>query len=244
MKILRPIIVSLILTVSFSLAAQEATSNKREERQGRKAEKKELREERKEERQAKKNRSVEVTSPNIDSASPEVSESTIQYEPQTEIDAVDTNDSEEIISTANDDIEQTSLDTHQEVATPVNTKTNNTTVTTQQNTNQTSISTPSTTSTEETKEDTDFGPLVILILICVGIYKIFKFLFARRCSSCKRKFSMRVVNEEFLGHTKKTREKGSDGKYYDVYYSKIKVTRQCKHCGHQDFYIKERKGEI
>lgn len=222
MKILRPILVSLILTISFSLAAQEATSNKKEERQEKKAEKKELREERKEERQAKKNRS----------------------EPQTEIDAVDTNDSEEIIGTANNDNEHTSLDTHQEVAAHVNTETNNTTVTAQQNTNKTSISTPSRTSTEDTEEDTDFGPLVILILICVGIYKIIKFLFARRCSSCKRRFSMRVVNEEFLGHTKKTREKGSDGKYYDVYYSKIKVTRQCKHCGHQDFYIEEQKGEI
>lgn len=241
MKILRPILVSLILTISFSLAAQEATNNKKEERQEKKAEKKELREERKEERQAKKNRSVEVTSPNVDSASPEVSESTIQYEPQTEIDAIDTNGSDEIISTANDDNEQTSLDTHQEAAAHVNTETNNTTITAQQNTNKTSVST---TSTEDTEEDTDFGPLVILILICAGIYKIIKFLFARRCSSCKRKFSMRVVNEEFLGHTKKTREKGSDGKYYDVYYSKIKVTRQCKHCGHQDFYIKERKGEI
>lgn len=244
MKTLKPFLVSLILTISFSLAAQEATNNKKEERQEKRAEKKELREERKEERRAKKNRSVDVTNPNIDSASPEVTESTIQYEPQTEIDAVDTNDSEEIISTANNDNEQTSLDTHQEAATPVNTKTNNTTVTAQQNTNQTSISTPSATNTDDPEEDTDFGPLVILILIGVGIYKIIKFLFARRCSSCKRRFSMRVVNEEFLGHTKKTREKGSDGKYYDVYYSKIKVTRQCKHCGHQDFYIEERKGEI
>ena len=36
MKTLKPFLVSLILTISFSLAAQEATNNKKEERQEKK----------------------------------------------------------------------------------------------------------------------------------------------------------------------------------------------------------------
>ena len=51
---LKFILISLILTTSFTLSAQDEISNKKAERLEKKAERKELREERREERKEKK----------------------------------------------------------------------------------------------------------------------------------------------------------------------------------------------
>ena len=82
-------------------------------------------------------------------------------------------------------------------------------------------------------------PAILFILAVVGL---FRYLFYRKCPNCKTKLSMRDINEEFMGHTRQTREKGNNGKYYNVYYSNIKVTRKCSHCGYVDYVIQERKG--
>ena len=83
--------------------------------------------------------------------------------------------------------------------------------------------------------------MLILILI-VGIVSFLKWLFARRCPKCKKMWGMKDIDETFMGHSKVKNEKDSNGVYRKVYYSNIKISRRCSHCGHTDYHIVERKG--
>lgn len=240
---LKFILTSLILTTSFTLSAQDEISNKKAERLEKKTERKELREERREERKEKKKEPVELTYGELESE--EIGNNNIisSEEEQPTTKSPSTTKDETVTNSKNHTDNNTIDDRDINVEEPKKKQTTEQKSTNQTEVKQAHISTQSDSTSESAEDELDVL-LLLLLLIVIGIYKVIKFIFARRCSSCKRKFSMRVVNEEFLGHTKKTREKGSDGKHYKVYYSRIKVTRQCKHCGHMDFYIEERKDEI
>ena len=90
----------------------------------------------------------------------------------------------------------------------------------------------------EDSQDDGLSRLVLpLIVIVMCVVAFFSWLFSRRCPKCKKMFGMCVVNETFMGQSKSMKEKNRT-----VYYSNIKVTRKCRHCGYTDYHIEERKG--
>lgn len=86
-----------------------------------------------------------------------------------------------------------------------------------------------------------FVIILILLFILYIIYKICRWVNRHKCPNCHKKWALDVVDEEDCGTAKKERVKGSDGNVEWVYYHKIKVIRQCKHCGHQVWHIEVRK---
>ena len=93
--------------------------------------------------------------------------------------------------------------------------------------------------------DSSSSFVFIIILLFFGakfIIKFLKRLYDGRCSKCKKLRAMKVVDEDYLGPSRKKWQKDSNGKSYQVYYNNIKVTRQCKYCGHREWYKEEQKG--
>ena len=233
MRFFKFLLLVLLATLSLSTTAQE-NNNKKSTRQERKLERQERREKRKEERKAKRN---------------ETTNDTVYIE----VDTILQDNNQSQTKEDNKPINQEVINQQEEIGTPY---IESTPVKVQENTipyyEQSKSNSPeqkrsassSELSSDNSQDENINGALIIIaILICVGIFKVIRWYHMHKCSSCKRRFSMKVVNEEFLGHTKKKREKGSDGKYFDIYYSNIKVTRQCKYCGHKVFYTEERKGD-
>lgn len=223
----------LLATLSFTTTAQE-NNNKKSTRQERKLERQERREKRKEERTAKRNKTTN------DTVYIEV-DTILQDNYQSQIQDSNKSINQEVIN------QQEGIATTHIESTPVKVKEEDTIPYSKQSKSnspeQKRSASSSELSSDNSQDENINGVLIIIaIVLCVGIFKVIRWYHMHKCSSCKRRFSMKVVNEEFLGHTKKEREKGSDGKYFDIYYSNIKVTRQCKYCGHKVFYTEERKG--
>lgn len=231
--------ISLLLLVSVSLAsnAQEISNNRKAAKQERKLERQERRESRKEKRAAKKKNSAIDTTVRV-----ELEPIALDNAPSTHEDSSNTlnqdviNQPEEISSSNNESL---GVINHTENALS-NSEQSNKHLSSDQNT----IPSTNEMSSDNSDDDNHTGAIfIIVVVICIGIFKVIKWFRMHNCSNCKKHFCMVVVNEEFLGHTKKKREKNSNGEYFDIYYSNIKVTRQCKYCGHKAFYTEERKGK-
>ena len=75
-------------------------------------------------------------------------------------------------------------------------------------------------------------------------YRILQFDTERswhKCPKCKKKWALKVIDEQDCGVVKKEKVKKQDGTHEWVYYHKIKVTRECKYCGHQVWHTEVRK---
>ena len=82
--------------------------------------------------------------------------------------------------------------------------------------------------TEETEEDNSW--LFFLIIAVVLLVSFIKWLNSRRCPRCRKRFAMVDIYENFHGFG---RENGKG-------HNKIKVTRECKYCGFQDYVVEKR----
>ena len=96
-------------------------------------------------------------------------------------------------------------------------------------------------STEFTAEEKKWLWIIFGLIVLYIIYRIIRWVNWHKCPHCKKKWAMEVIDEQDCGTVKKEKVKKSDGTYEWVYYHKIKVTRQCKHCGHQVWHNETRK---
>lgn len=96
-------------------------------------------------------------------------------------------------------------------------------------------------SAETDKGDETSGWILLSIGILYAIYKISRKIEWCRCPKCKKKWALKVIDEQDLGTIKKEEVKKQDGTHMWVYYHKIKVTRECKYCGYQISHTEGRK---
>jgi hypothetical protein len=83
--------------------------------------------------------------------------------------------------------------------------------------------------TEESEEDNSWiGVLIIAVVLLVSFVS---WLNSRRCPRCRKRFAMVAIDENFHGFGKE------NGKTCN----KMKVTRQCKYCGFQDYVVEKRQ---
>ena len=82
--------------------------------------------------------------------------------------------------------------------------------------------------TQEGGEDNSWA--LILIIVVVIVVAFFRWLNSRRCRRCGRRFAMVDIHENFHGFG---RENGKG-------HNNIKVTRECKYCGFQDYVVEKR----
>ena len=83
--------------------------------------------------------------------------------------------------------------------------------------------------TTSSKEDNSW--LFFLIIAVVLLVSFIKWLNSRRCPRCRKRFAMVAIDENFHGFGKE------NGKTCN----KMKVTRQCKYCGFQDYVVEKRQ---
>ncbi len=81
----------------------------------------------------------------------------------------------------------------------------------------------------ETEEDNSW--LFFLIIAVVLLVSFIKWLNSRRCPRCRKRFAMVDIHENFHGFGKE------NGKMHN----NIKVTRECKYCGFQDYVVEKRQ---
>ncbi len=73
--------------------------------------------------------------------------------------------------------------------------------------------------------------LILIAIIGSFLFQILSWWHSKKCPHCKKRFCLKVIDEQDLGVTESKRKKQSDGRYVTVYYHKIKYIKQCKHCG-------------
>ena len=104
------------------------------------------------------------------------------------------------------------------------------------------VSSPKTSEGDSSEEDNTMIFLIIFIIVILYIiYKIIKWVRWHKCPKCKKKWALKVIDEQDCGIAKKEKVKKQDGTHEWVYYHKIKVTRECKHCGYQVWHTEVRK---
>lgn len=86
----------------------------------------------------------------------------------------------------------------------------------------------------------NFCLILLSLFILWIVWRISKWVRFHKCSKCKRHRAMKEIDEEDMGVVKKKKVKYQDGSTEWIY-RKYKITRECKHCGHQDYYTKVRK---
>jgi hypothetical protein len=113
----------------------------------------------------------------------------------------------------------------------------------------------------KTKKDSSFSDedvrllfkLAFIIFLVWAFYKITKYRYKRKCDSCGKWNSMKVVNKELVDKksstvTEKRKVRDSQGNTLRSYEVDVPATvyiyhihRCCKHCGHKDIVIQQEK---
>lgn len=84
---------------------------------------------------------------------------------------------------------------------------------------------------EGTENDQEDNTWILILIIAGGALVSFvSWLNSRRCPRCRKRFAMVDIDENFHGFGKE------NGKGHN----KIKVTRECKYCGFQDYVVEKR----
>ena len=102
---------------------------------------------------------------------------------------------------------------------------------------QNGVDTKASSSSKSDDDSSDGGHIGLIIFLCITlyiVYKIRKWLKKNQCPHCKKKFAMRVVDEDNLGEVRKEIVKNKGGGTSHVRYYRIRVTRECKYCHYED----------
>lgn len=224
-------LICLLLLVSFTAMATEtvAAEDKRSARKQERLEKKQVRQEKREERKEEKAAQKEAKAQSGKTEQQEMELQAAEDTYQTPAPVVE----EELVEVYGEELEEDVTPTSSDGVKPVKVMQLNDTPKVVDD------------SLKESADDSSEGASSIalfLVIVVVCTVSFFSWLFSRRCPKCKKLFGMRVADEAFMGYSKMKREKDSHGEYSDVFYSNIKVTRKCRHCGYVAYHIVERKG--
>lgn len=226
----------LVLAPPYPAIAQTEEIDKKTLRDQRRQERKQQREIRREERLKEKNQSGSTPAPTAIQATDESDQKVIRKQPQSE-------PQEETYQEEPSKNKSQSGNTPEPATTPPAGASNKTNTQKKQThaqpvTHQETSPTRSSESTIETasaeSESNLLKPLLIWGILLYLVYHILRWTFSRRCKKCGKFRAMTTIDESYLGRVKT--ERSQNGGY--VHSNRIKFTRQCKYCGHQDHIIK------
>ena len=225
----------LVLVTPYPSIAQTEEIDKKTLRDQRRQERKQEREIRREERLKERNQSGSTPAPTAIQPTDESNQKVTRKQPQSEPQEETYQEEPSKNKSQSRNIEPAAT---QPAGASNKTNTQKQPVQTQPVTHQETSPTRSSESTIESaiveSESNLLKPLLIWGILLYLVYRILRWIFSRRCKKCGKFRAMTTIDENYLGRVKT--ERNQNGSY--VHSNRIKFTRQCKYCGHQDHIIK------